>query len=220
MINRNLYTSLGLVNGKVGNAIDAVLDPSSKVCQLPLNNTSLKDSCIWIIDRPPKCLLVKVTDPKFSQLDGFPQGILPLFPSTFKIEVLVLQDLSPRQTTVIRRRQIPCSAAFAITDYRSQGRTFNQVILDFESANKKTEGGHRTFTAVYVALSRTGSISGLSFLRGFSQSTFLVKPDPQLEKQMSRLQALERRSLSIDYRAMLDGSQEILGVSEDMHNAS
>ena len=220
VINRNLYTSLGLVNGKEGNAIDAVLDSSSKVYQLPVNNASLKDSCIWIIDRPPKCLLVKISDPKFSQLDGLPEGILPLFPSTFKIEVSILQDLSPRQTTAIRRHQISCSAAFAITDYRSQSRTFNRVMLDFESANKQTEGGHRTFTAIYVALSRTRSISGLSFLRGFPQSTFLVKPDHRLEKEMNRLQALERRSLSIDYQAMLDASQEMLEVSEDMRNTS
>ena len=206
VVNQNLYTSLGIVNGKEGTAIDAVIDPLSQVYRLDCHNQHSEWNQIWIIDRPPKCLFIKVNNPKFSILNGLSNGVLPLFPTTFSIDVplnILPNQKSNTKTTSIRRRQIPCSPAFAITDYRSQGRTFNEVILDFESAKKGGNNQHSTFTATYVALSRCRSIAGLSFLRAFPASSFFVKPDIRLEQEMGRLILLEEATLSIDYIKLL-----------------
>ena len=67
---------------------------------------------------------------------------------------------------------MPCCIAFATTDYKAQGRAFNNIILDLQSAGRKT-AGHRTYTAVYVALSRCRSLSGLNLLCTIPQAIFL-----------------------------------------------
>jgi len=88
-----------------------------------------------------------------------------LFPTSFYIDVHVPEALASAtgKGNSIRRRQIPCYAAFAITDYRSQGRTFSNIRLDLEPPNPRgMHKGHHTYTAVYVALSRCHSSSGLS----------------------------------------------------------
>jgi len=62
-----------------------------------------------------------------------------------------------QKRTPVRRRRLQCCAGFAITDYRSQGRSFNDIILDLESSIK-IAGDYRTYSAVYVALSRCQSL--------------------------------------------------------------
>jgi len=97
---------------------------------------------------------------------------------------------SDRQKHIsIRHWQLPCCAGFAITDYRSQGRTFSDIIFDLESPTK-IAGGHRiyTYTAVYVALSRCWPLKGLSFSTGNIFST----PDAALKDAMGRFTELDR----------------------------
>ena len=162
---------------------------------------------IWIIDSPPKCLLIKVANHKFTPIGNLPPGYMPLFPTSFAIEVPVPEPLASLigKDIRMRRRQVPCCAAFAITDYKSQGRTFSNIILDLESPNPKggVRGGHHTYTAVYVALSRCRSRSGLSFLHAFPYATFFAKPDPGLGQEERRLQALEIQTSGINYEALL-----------------
>jgi len=108
---------------------------------------------------------------------------MPLFPSFFSINVHVPEALaSPTGKGIsIRRRQFPCCVAFAITDYRWQGRTFSNVILDLEPPNPSgMRGGHHTYTAIYVVLSRCRSSLSLSFLRAFPHAIFFAKPDNAL----------------------------------------
>jgi len=80
-----------------------------------------------------------------------------------------------------------------MTDYRSQGRTFNDIILDLESSTKIA--GHRTYSAVYIACQ---SLKGLSFLRAFHQETFFKKLDAALKNEMSRLEELDRITSLVD----------------------
>ena len=159
---------------------------------------------IWIIDSP---LLIKVVNHKFAPIGNLPPGFMPLFPTSFAIEVPVPEPLASLIGKDIRMRwrQVPYCAAFAITDYKSQGRTFSNVILDLESPNPKggVRGGHYTYTAVYVVLSRCCSRSGLSFLRAFPYATFFAKPDPGLGQEERRLQALEIQTSGINYEALL-----------------
>jgi ATP-dependent exoDNAse (exonuclease V) alpha subunit len=69
--------------------------------------------------------------------------------------------------------QVPCAPAFAITHYRSQGRTFENVIVDLETTR---QSGHQNFAAIYVMLSRVKSMAGLTFLRWFRNDILRVKP--------------------------------------------
>ena len=66
----------------------------------------------------------------------------------------------------ISRTQVPCSPAFAIIDYRAQGRTFERVALDLEVGRGGTTG-HKNFAGLYVMLLRGISSSGVLFVRWF-----------------------------------------------------
>ena len=65
--------------------------------------------------------------------------------------------------------QIPIKPAWALTVHRSQGLTFNNVVIDFA-------GGAFTGGQTYVALSRCTSIDGITLLKPLSVSDIIVNP--------------------------------------------
>lgn len=69
--------------------------------------------------------------------------------------------------------QFPVSLAYAITDYKCQGQTFNWVIVDL-----KKPAGRCPSTSPYVQLSRARTRHRLSILRPFSPDE-LLSPLPE-----------------------------------------
>ena len=63
--------------------------------------------------------------------------------------------------------QIPIKPAWALTVHRSQGLTFNRVVLDFA-------GGAFTGGQTYVALSRCTSLEGITLLKPLSERDIIV----------------------------------------------
>ena len=63
--------------------------------------------------------------------------------------------------------QIPLKPAWALTVHRSQGLTFNHVVLDFA-------GGAFTGGQTYVALSRCTSLEGITLLKPLSERDIIV----------------------------------------------
>ncbi len=64
-------------------------------------------------------------------------------------------------------KQYPIKPAWAITIHKSQGLTFNKVIIDFA-------GGAFTSGQTYVALSRCTSLEGITLLRPLSERDIIV----------------------------------------------
>ena len=64
-------------------------------------------------------------------------------------------------------KQIPIKPAWALTVHKSQGLTFNHVVLDFE-------GGAFTGGQTYVALSRCTSLEGITLLKPLSDRDIIV----------------------------------------------
>jgi len=106
--------------------------------------------------------------------------IVPIFTSgsSIKCDHINHPDLGGS----FNRRQLPLVPAYAFTDYKSQGRTFDRVIVDLDSARRQ---------GVYVMLSRVKSLAGLAILRWFPESKIYSQLSEELRDELKRLEVLE-----------------------------
>lgn len=107
MIPHNIAPDAELANGSRGLITDVVLDP----CE-PLQEDSLTTV---VLKFPPAAIFFAPMYQKKSVLHGLPDGIVPILPMIKKF------TLECRGGTVIERQQLPITAAYAFTDYKSQG---------------------------------------------------------------------------------------------------
>ena len=89
------------------------------------------------------------------------------------------------------RQQFALTAAYAFTDFKSQGQTIESVIVDLA---KPPTGGLTGFNA-YVALSRSRGRRTIRLLRDFSKKLFPTHPSEELRKEDIRLAVLEADTL-------------------------
>ena len=87
-----------------------------------------------------------------------------------------------RKTMSFKRRQLPILPAFAVTDYKAQGKTLQRAILDLHSC--------RGIQSAYVMVSRVTSLSGVAILRPFSPSKINSHLNEDLRTEMKRLHAM------------------------------
>ncbi len=86
------------------------------------------------------------------------------------------------KNVTIQRSQLPVFPAFAMTDYKAQGKTMPLVILDLESS--------RSRQSAYVMLSRATSLETLLVLRPFKRSRLTTDFSEDLKKEINRLARL------------------------------
>src|SRR6267378_57143 len=79
------------------------------------------------------CCLIGLVHTSFEGLD---EGVIPVFPIERSITI---------KSYSIRRKQVPTCAAFSLTDYKVQGQTFIEAILDLKN-DTGTRGRDATFT--------------------------------------------------------------------------
>lgn len=82
--------------------------------------------------------------------------------------------------------QLPLKAAWAITVHKSQGLTFNRVIVDFN-------GGVFAGGQAYVALSRCTSLEGMTLKKMISRSDVFVRPEIlEFSRQFNNQQLIDK----------------------------
>ncbi|KAJ4501177.1 hypothetical protein C8R41DRAFT_749738 [Lentinula lateritia] len=82
------------------------------------------------------------------------------------------------------------TAAYAFTDYRSQGQTIPYVIVDIA----KPPTGKLNLFNLYVALSRSSGRDTIRLLRDFDQQTLMAGHEPELMEEDDRLEKLNIRT--------------------------
>ena len=87
----------------------------------------------------------------------------------------------------VQRRQLPLTAAYAFTDYRSQGQTILYVLVDIASP----PSGSLSLFNLYVALSRSSGRETIRLLRDFDDELFMKQHDQALIREDGRLEALD-----------------------------
>lgn len=82
--------------------------------------------------------------------------------------------------------QLPLKAAWAITVHKSQGLTFNRVIVDFN-------GGVFAGGQAYVALSRCSSLEGMTLKKAIGRSDVFVRSEIlEFSRQFNNQQLIEK----------------------------
>ncbi|KIK79261.1 hypothetical protein PAXRUDRAFT_161741 [Paxillus rubicundulus Ve08.2h10] len=94
-------------------------------------------------------------------------------------------------THTVSRRQLPITAAYACTDYRSQGQTLPAVVVDIGSP---PSGGLSLFN-LYVALSHSRGRETIHLLRDFDEKYFKVPQVHELTAEDERLENLCQKTL-------------------------
>ncbi|PVH90494.1 hypothetical protein DM02DRAFT_507059, partial [Periconia macrospinosa] len=88
------------------------------------------------------------------------------------------QRKRPWQQSDVTRRGLPCTAAFACTDYKVQGRTLAQVVLELQGTRTTNIGGRAVPSqcdpySLYVQLSRCRSLDGIMLLSKVRERDFV-----------------------------------------------
>ena len=121
MVTANIETNLNVTNGARGEIVDIILHPDEP----PLSN----DSTVTL-KHLPSYILIKMQRTHASQLDGLDEGIIPVEVATRNFQIKVCTNGGKYVTRSVCRHQCPMTAAYAFTDYRSQGQTLLYVMID------------------------------------------------------------------------------------------
>lgn len=108
--------------------------------------------------------------------------VVPIFPEWTTFTWSTIIDGKPHNISV-SRLQVPLLPAYAYTDYKSQGRSLDNAIIDPASAT--------TLQGVYVMLSRVRALEGLAILRPFKAAKIEQRLSQELRTELERLEEMD-----------------------------
>jgi hypothetical protein len=95
------------------------------------------------------------------------------------------------------RHQDPLTLGFAFTNYKSQGSTFESLILDLLFGKQRGVDQHGKWTSINVQLGRVRSLSGVWLREPVTLQDVSFAPYPDLQVELSRLEALEQQTFAL-----------------------
>jgi hypothetical protein len=151
------------------------------------------DKPFILCDSPPSFLLVKHDRIGTTCFPGLDQDTTPLYPIESRGEV---------DGVSFTRTQIPITPGFAITDFKSQGKSVDEAIIDIKldytsSGPHQPHINHKHYTSLNVQLGRIKSLAGLWLREPIQLADVQSRPDPALYNEVRRLEALEVRTLGV-----------------------
>jgi ATP-dependent exoDNAse (exonuclease V) alpha subunit len=190
MVTDNIETDLDITNGARGEIVDIILHPDEP----PIGN-----SPVVHLQYVPSYVLVKLTRTRAAPLEGLQENVIPIEPAITTYRIKIQQDKGHTIQKTVRRRQFPMTAAYAFTDYRSQGQTLPYVIIDIGSPPT----GTLSLFNLYVALSRSSGRGSIRLLRDFDDKLFMASHDPALVDEDERLENLNMET-NLWYERMVE----------------
>ncbi|OWT42256.1 ATP-dependent DNA helicase PIF1 [Pochonia chlamydosporia 170] len=188
VINQNIHQGLKLVNGAGYTAVDVIPDkvyPGHRV-----------SADIILHFGPPAGILLSGITTKSFHFVGMPPGTILLTPVSVSIRA---QRSRPWQVTDVSRKGLPCTAAFACTDYKVQGRTLDQVALELRGTRTTIVDGKSVPSqcdpySLYVQLSRCPSLDGIMLLSKVRYRDFVGNRVPEsMAGAEARLESLSNK---------------------------
>jgi hypothetical protein len=155
VVNHNTHLGLKLVNGAGYRAVDVILDKA-----YPGHRVSAD---VTIHFGPPAGAILESETTEEFRFVGMPPGTVLLTPMSVQIQC---QQKRPWQQNDVTRKGLPCTAAFACTDYKVQGGTFERVALELRGTRTAIVNGRAVASqcdpySLYVQLSRCRSLDGI-----------------------------------------------------------
>jgi hypothetical protein len=182
-LNKNMLSGLYAANGALYEAVGIVPDPKAYTC-------CYSDGVRVHVGSPLGIILKSHTTKGFT-FPHIPQDTI--FIASESISMKKKDGVGNDKFPACKRIGIPCTPAFAITDYKSQGKSLEQVVLGLYG---RYRGDKCSFNSLYVQLSRCKTLNGVRLLRQLKQAEFLsIKPSKGMENAMGYLQ--ERSAATI-----------------------
>lgn len=177
MVTTNVETDLDIANGARGTVVGVVLHQGE---------TGVASGDTVTLQHMPAYILVRLDRTRAGRLSGLDEHVIPIEPVTRAFEIRVKTGAKTTTRKVIRR-QFPMTAAYAFTDYRSQGQTIPYVIVDIGRVPR----GKLSLFNLYVALSRSAGRETIRLLRDFDDAMFLQAHKPPILDEDDRLEAMD-----------------------------
>ena len=134
----------------------------------------------------PCYILVQLDRTCVTQLKGLPPCVIPIVPASKSFTITMMVNRKSQNRTV-KCCQFPMTAAYAFTDYQSQGQTIPFVLVNIALP---PTGGLSLFN-LYVALSQSSSHSTIQLLWDFDNKTFKGGHNPELLSEDGQLDYLD-----------------------------
>jgi hypothetical protein len=135
--------------------------------------------------------LVRPANDHSISFSNVPDSLVPIFPVLMSGQIPNTPGLSFYQ------HQVPLTLGFAFTDYKSQGSTFDRLILDLFFGEQRGFDQHSKWTSINVQLGRVKSLSGVWLRDLITLQDVSFTPHPDLRVKLSRLKALEQQTVGL-----------------------
>jgi hypothetical protein len=182
MLTRNINTEMGLVNGALGSVYDILIRPGNEP-QTSNNapNCQFITGGVVVLFKPDKSHPI-LSSHKFTGLDQYPPGIVPIFPCAKTMKFRYPAGDGSDDLIIIERLQLDIELAYSMTDYKCQGRTFDNAIVDLTLP----PSGPTDKNSNYVIVSRLTSLKGLLIIRPFPKHSFESPLSSHLSHQIQK----------------------------------
>jgi hypothetical protein len=190
VVTRNQFTGLKVVNGAPFEAVDIFPDPAAGTIALA------SDATLHL--GPPEGVLIQSSETADIAIPGLPRGTILLKSKTVAIPDAMRGKErrlrgKPGFRWVTHRTGPQCTPAFAMTDQKSQGKQFSEVLVNLKGVHGSSTATRPSFMSLYVQLSRAETWNGLYLFRKPARSDF-IEPRNVLDKDMrdavSKLESL------------------------------
>jgi hypothetical protein len=190
VVTRNQFVGLKVVNGAPFKAADIFPDLACGTIALA--------SDVTLHLGPPVAVLRQSDDSAGLAIPGLPNGTILIRSKTVAIpsQMQGKEGRSrgkPGFRWVTHRTGPLCTPAYAMTDQKSQGKQFSDVLFNLKGVRGGGTATRPSFMSLYVQLSRAQNWDGLHLFREPARSDF-IEPKNVLDKDMrDAILKLERR---------------------------
>ena len=120
-------------------------------------------------------------------------SIPPLQPSVVPIKTVKFMHNKGHGRSVTLE-QFPVTLAYAITDYKCQGKTFKSVIIDLKTPSGP---GSSSPMSAYVQLSRATALDRISIIRPFNEKDLCEPLSQELVEELQWQEEMARSTTNI-----------------------